>query len=54
MVKTLQGDKMAEKCVHCGRKLVYSEELQKSADRGERDVGNCIIIDGWYCPVCDY
>jgi len=38
----------------CGRELVYSQELQDSADRGERDAGNCVIPDGWYCPVCDY
>ena len=41
-------------CIHCKRKLVYSKELQKSAEIGERDAGNCIIPDGWYCPVCDY
>ena len=42
-----------KKC-RCGRRLVFSKELQKAADEGRRDAGNCVIPDGWYCPVCDY
>lgn len=42
-----------KKC-RCGRYLKYSEELQKDAEKGQRDAGNCIILDGWYCPVCHY
>ena len=42
------------KCSHCKRKLEYSKELQEAANQGARDAGNCIIPDGWYCPVCDY
>jgi len=42
-----------KKC-KCGRELVFSKELQDSADKGERDAGNNVILDGWYCLVCDY
>jgi len=36
------------------KNMVFSKELQKSADNNKRDAGNNIILDGWYCPVCDY
>lgn len=54
--KTFRVGKMkqTDKCLHCGRTLMFSEELQRDADLGKRDAGNCIIPDGWYCPVCDY
>jgi len=41
-------------CSRCGRTLAYSKELEESAIKGERDAGNNKILDGWYCPVCDY
>jgi hypothetical protein len=49
-----EGQKMKEKCVHCQRELVFSKDLQEMANKGMRDAGNCVIPDGWYCPVCDY
>ena len=45
---------MIKTCIPCGRELKFSKELQKAADKGEKDAGNCFILDGWYCPVCDY
>jgi len=43
-----------KKCPHCGRDYVWSSELQKASEQGMKDAGNCVIPDGWYCPVCDY
>jgi len=42
------------RCPRCKRALVFSEELQKCADNNLKDAGNCFILDGWHCPVCDY
>lgn len=45
---------MGEKKCTCGRDYVYSALLQVAANKGLRDAGNCVIPDGWYCPVYHY
>lgn len=54
MLEHTKRCKGKQKCPRCSRDLEYSEQLAKAAKKGERDAGNNIILDGWYCPVCDY
>ena len=39
-----------EICGICGIEKKYNPHLEI----GSKDAGNNLILDKWYCPVCDY